>query len=152
MKPENPAAMPDAAIAGVPSATDRRDKRTNEKKLQLTLEAGHSGSAVVLHCQGRIIFRGEARALANIVAQVLPSARRMVVNLAGINSVDSSGLGELVLTHMWAEAAGYTLKFASPKRSVRHLFEITNLVSVFDVYASVPEAMAAMVQEEVQSA
>jgi anti-anti-sigma factor len=74
------------------------------------------------------------------------------VDLAGIDSVDSGGLGELVLTHMWAEAAGHTLKFASPKKSVRHLFEITNLVSVFDVYASVPEAMAAMVQEEIHTA
>ena len=73
-------------------------------------------------------------------------------DLAGIDSIDSGGLGELVLTQMWAEAAGYTLKFASPRKSVRHLFEITNLVSVFDVYASVPEAVAAMVQEEIQSA
>ena len=116
------------------------------------LEAGHFAGAVVLHCQGRIIFHSEARALSTIVADVLPSARRMVVDLTEVDSVDSGGLGELVLTHMWAEAAGYTLKFASPKKSVRHLFEITNLVSVLDVYASVPEAMAAMVREEVQSA
>jgi anti-anti-sigma regulatory factor len=53
---------------------------------------------------------------------------------------------------MWAQAAGYKLKFASPRKSVRNLFEITNLVSVFDVYASVPEAMAAMAQEDVVSA
>jgi anti-anti-sigma regulatory factor len=52
---------------------------------------------------------------------------------------------------MWAEAAGYKLKFASPRRSLRNLFEITNLVSVFDVYSSVPEAMMAMVQEEIHS-
>jgi anti-sigma B factor antagonist len=148
MKPENPAAFPGTPIARVSSPTDKR----NEKKLQLTLESGHHGSAVVLHCQGRIIFSSEARALSTVVAEVLPSARRMVVDLAGIDSVDSGGLGELVLTHMWAEAAGHTLKFASPKKSVRHLFEITNLVSVFDVYASVPEAMAAMVQEEIHTA
>src|SRR5271168_1409574 len=143
MKPENPAALPQPAIAPPPAAADRRDK-----KLQFTLEAGNSSSAVVLHCQGRIIFRGEARALANIVAEVLPAARRMVVDLAGVDSVDSGGLGELVLTHMWAEAAGYSLKFASPKKAVRNLFEITNLVSIFDIYGSVPEAMAAMAQEE----
>lgn len=145
MKPENPAAILNATTERAPSATDKR----NDKKLHLTLEAGNYSSAVVLHCQGRIIFRGEARALSTIVADVLPAARRMVVDLAGVDSVDSSGLGELVLTHMWAEAAGYTLKFASPRKSVRHLFEITNLVSVFDVYASVPEAMAAMAQEEI---
>ncbi len=128
-----------------------REKR-NEKKLLLTLEAAHCGSAVVLHCQGRAFFHGEARALSEIVAEVLPAAGRMVVDLAGVDSIDSGGLGELVLTHMWAEAAGHTLKFASPSKSVRHLFEVTNLVSVFDVYGSVPEAMTAMVQEEIHSA
>lgn len=148
MKPENLATPPNAVLAPLPRAAHPRD----DKKLKLTLEAGRCGSAVVLHCQGRMIFRSEARALSTIVAEVLPLAGRMVVDLAGIDSVDSGGLGELVLTHMWADAAGYTLKFASPKRAVRHLFEITNLVSVFDIYGSVPEAMAAMVQEEIQSA
>ena len=148
MKPENLMAIPGGSIGLVSSVPDRKI----EKKLQMTLEAGHSGSAVVLHCQGRMIFHREARALSTIVAEVLPSAHRMVVDLAGIDAIDSGGLGELVLTHMWAEAAGYSLKFASPKRSVRHLFEITNLVSVLDMYASVPEAMAAMVSEEIRSA
>ena len=148
MNPENPAVVPDTSRAHAAAATHKRI----EKKLQMTLEAGHSGSAVVLHCQGRMIFHREARTLSTIVAEVLPSAHRMVVDLAGIDAIDSGGLGELVLTHMWAEAAGYSLKFASPKRSVRHLFEITNLVSVLDMYASVPEAMAAMVSEEIRSA
>ncbi|HLX84237.1 MAG TPA: STAS domain-containing protein [Terriglobales bacterium] len=146
MKPQNPAATLGASVA--PSMTGLR----SDKQLKLSLEAGNIGSAVVLHCQGRMIFRSEARALSTLVAEVLPSAGRMVVDLAGVDSVDSGGLGELVLTHMWAEAAGFILKFASPKKSVRHLFEVTNLVSVFDVYGSVPEAMAAMVQEEVRPA
>ncbi len=145
MTSENPR---DAAVARVPSASDPR----TDKKLTFTLDSGNSGSAVVLHCQGRIIFRGEARVLASIVAEVLPFSRRMVVNFSEIDSIDSGGLGELVLTHMWAEATGYMLKFANPRRSVRDLFEITNLAAVFDVYASVPEAMAAMVQEEIRSA
>ncbi len=140
--------MPDASMVRASSALDKK----TEKKLQLTLEAGNCGGAVVLHCQGRMIFHREARALSSIVAEVLPSAHRMVVDLAGIDSIDSGGLGELVLTHMWAEAAGYSLKFASPRKSVRHLFEITNLVSVLDMYASVPQALAAMTSEEIHSA
>jgi len=144
--------LPDARGMRALSATESRNDAKHDKKLKLTLEAGHPGGALVLHCQGRIIFRGEARELATIVAEVLPSARRMVVDLAGVDSVDSAGLGELVLTHLWAEAAGYLLKFASPRRSVRQLFETTNLVSVLDVYGSVPEAMEAMVQEEMHSA
>ena len=138
----------DARVARMPLAPGQK----NDKRLQFTLEGGTSGSAVVMHCRGRIISSSEARSLSTIVAEVLPSARRMVIDLAEIDSADSGGLGELVLAHMWAEAAGYSLKFASPRKSVRHLFETTNLVSVFDVYASVPEAMAAMCQEEIPSA
>jgi anti-anti-sigma factor len=147
MRPQNPA-VASAAPSHVPSATAQR----NDKRLQLKLVAAPSGRGVILQCEGRVIFQSQARALSTIAAEILPSARRMVVDLAGIDSVDSGGLGELVLIHMWAEAAGYTLKFASPKKSVRHLFETTNLVSVFDVYSSVPEAMDAMVQEEIRSA
>ena len=150
MKPVSQVGMPDTGIASVLSATDQRTSKTNKKKLNLALEAEHSGNAIVLHCKGRIIFRSEAHTFSTIVAEVLPSARRMVVDLAGIDSIDSGGLGELMLTHMWAEAAGYALKFASPRKSVLDLFEITNVVSVFDVYASVPEAIEAMYQEPLQ--
>src|SRR6267154_2385088 len=135
MKPENLAGVLGSRIPAVPAA--------GEKRLKLNLEA-QAGGAVVLHCEGRIIFGTEARALTDIVAEVLPSARRMVVDLAGVEVVDSAGLGELVLLHMWAEAAGHTLKFASPCSSVRELLELTNLVAVFDAYRSVPDAIAAM--------
>ena len=150
MKPVNQVGMPDTGIARVPPATDQRTSKTNKKKLNLALEAEHSGNAIVLRCKGQIIFRSEAQTFSTIVAEVLPSARRMVVDLAGIDSIDSGGLGELMLTHMWAEAAGYALKFASPNKSLLHLFEITNLVSVLDVYATVPEAIEAMCEEQVQ--
>src|SRR6202171_953666 len=152
MKSQDPIGTPDPAFAPAASATGRGNDKTHSQKVTLTLEAEHPGGAVVLHCQGRIIFHREASALSTIVTEVLPSARRMVVDLAGADSVDSGGLGELLLAHMWAEAGGYELKFACPKKSVRHLFEITNLVSVFDVHASVPEAMAALYPEEVPSA
>ena len=128
------------------------DGARSDKTLTLSLEAARFGSAVVLHCQGQAIFRSDARTLASLISEVLPTARRMVVNLAGVTSFDRDALCELVLTHMWAEAAGYELKYASPSDAVRRLFEATNLVSVFDVFASVPEALTAMLQEEVQSA
>lgn len=122
------------------------------KNLKLTLEAHPYGGAVVLHCSGRLIFRDEANALSSMLGEVLPTVRKMVVNLADVKSVDSAGLGELVLLHMWAEAAGYSLKLACPNASVRHLLELTNLVSVLDVYSSVTEAVSAMRHEELLSA
>jgi anti-anti-sigma factor len=144
MNPHNLSAFPSGAITR--SGTDKSDK----KKLELTLAVGYPGSAVVLHCEGRTIFHNEAQGLSKVVIEVLPTAHRMILDLASVESIDSGALGELVLTHMWAEAAGYTLRFASPQKALRQLFESTNLVSVFDVYPTVADAMAAMVQEEVR--
>ena len=96
--------------------------------------------------------RSDARALASLIAEVLPSARRMILDLSAVQSLDSGGLSELVMIHMWAEAAGYALPFASPSDAVLGLFEATNLVSVFDVHPSVDAAIAALHQEEVRLA
>jgi anti-anti-sigma factor len=122
------------------------------KILKVSLESARFGTAVVLHCHDQAISRGDGRALAALISEVLPSARRMVIDLAAVHALDSGALGELVMIHMWAEAAGYALTFASPSDSVRGLFESTNLVSVLDVYESVEDAITAMHQEQVQSA
>ena len=143
MKPENPA---DARGLRVTHVTADR-----ERNLKLSLEA-HTGGTLVLRCKGRIIFGPEARALTEFVSEILPAARRLVIDLTGIESVDSAGLGEMVFVHTWADAAGYALKFAAPRKSIRQLLELTNLISVFDVHESVIEAVAAVRDEEVFSA
>jgi anti-anti-sigma factor len=136
------AKVPDAPGMRLSAANDHKNRQ--QKKLSLSLEAERSGVAMVLHCQGRAIFRNEARELSAIVSEVLPTSHRMVVDLAGVDSIDQGGLGELVLTQLWAEASGFVLTFASPKKAVRHLFEITHVAPIFDIYPSVAEAMAAM--------
>lgn len=123
-----------------------------EKILKVSLESARVGPAVVLHCHDQAISRGDGRALAGLISDVLPSARHMVIDLASVHVLDSGALGELVMIHMWAEAAGYALTFASPSDLVRELFESTHLVSVLDVYARVEDAIAAMCREQVQSA
>ena len=105
-----------------------------------------------MRCEGRIVFGHEVHSLSSTVANILPSAQRIVIDLSGIELVDSAGLGELVLLHLWAEAAGKALKFAGPLGSVRRLLELTNLLAVFDVYPTLAEAMAAMNSVEVCSA
>src|SRR4051812_14944200 len=140
MKRENPDGVVGSRLAALPEGTSMR--------LQLHLEA-HAKDYVVLRCQGRIVFGPEARALTDIVTDTLPTTGRMVVDFAGIESVDSAGLGELVMLHMWAEAAGYTLTIASPCASVRRLLALTNLISVFALYASLAHAISAIQHEKV---
>ncbi len=141
------------AAAGFASAhASSKTRNHNDNALKLSLEAAPAGGAVVLHCDAPVISGGEAHSIGSLISEVLPSARRMVVDLSGVLAIDTSALGELVLMQMWADAAGYTLTFASPRKSVGGLLENTNLVSILDLYSSVDAAIAALHQEEVQSA
>ncbi|HTR26516.1 MAG TPA: STAS domain-containing protein [Terriglobales bacterium] len=123
-----------------------------EKILKVSMESAQLGTAVVLHCLDRAILRNDGRALASLIAEVLPSARRMIVDLGAVLSLDSGALGELAMIHMWAEASGYGLTFANLSDEVRAIFESTNLISVFDVYPSVETAIADLQPEQEQTA
>jgi anti-anti-sigma factor len=129
-----------AARAEVP----RSNGKGSNKILTVTLESACLGRAIVLRCQGHVVFRNDALGLSGLICEVLPQALRMVVDLAAVRSLDSGALGELVLTHMWAEAAGLELRFCSPTESLRGLLESTNLVSVLNVYPSVETALESM--------
>jgi anti-sigma B factor antagonist len=118
----------------------------NPEQLEFNMRASSQAGTIVLHCNGRLIFRDEAKTLSRTVGRVLPVARRMVIDLSGVRAVDSAGLGELVLLHIWAQKNGYSLKFASPTRELMDLFELTNLVKVFDLHSGVVEAISAMEQ------
>lgn len=120
----------------------------SDSVLVLSFEAATPG-AIVLRCRGRIILRREACALSGLIAEVLPTARRMVVDLEGDTALDSGALGELVLCQMWAESSGYELRFSSSSGSVQRLFESTNLASIFDVHSSVESALAAMLPQAI---
>jgi anti-anti-sigma factor len=137
-----------ATAQAVCAEVSRPNGKAAEKVLTVSLESACLGRAVVLRCQGRIIFRNDALGFSGLIYEVLPQARRMVVDLAAVQFLDSGALGELVLTHMWAEAAGYELRFSSPTEPVRQLLESANLVSILNIYSNVKSALDSMPQEE----
>ena len=123
-----------------------------EKELSLHMETQHRGDAIVLHCKGRIVFRDEAAALSRTVGELLQRTQHLVVELSGVEAIDSAGLGELVLLHMWAEGNRYSVKLASPSKRVRHLLQITNLALVFEIYDTVDDELAALQEKMHRSA
>lgn len=67
---------------------------------------------------------------------------RLVLDLAGVPYVDSSGLGVLVATMKRARAAGGDIKLCALQPDVRSLLEMTRLVKIIDVHPSRAEAVA----------
>lgn len=109
--------------------------------MKLSLESHAIGNVAVLCCRGRFTYRDEATAFSEKIAELLPKVRQVVVELSGLEVLDSAGLGELVVVHMWAKASGCSMKLAGANPRIRQLFELTNLISVFDVHPTLDDAL-----------
>jgi anti-sigma B factor antagonist len=98
---------------------------------------------MIVHCQGRIVYRDEAAALSRLVGEILENSGKVVLDLSGVSSIDSAGIGELAFLHTWARSQNADLKYASPTSLVSDLLSLTRLDSVLEIHPSVGEALAA---------
>src|SRR5947199_9532708 len=64
----------------------------------------------------------------------------IVVDLSGVNFLDSSALGALVAAHRALSEAGGSLKLAAPREHVLKVFRITRLAEVIPLFDSVDDA------------
>ena len=127
-------------------AAFRLDK---EPTLKLSLETRNRGDVIIVHCQGRIVYRDEAAALSRLVGEVLQHTSKLVLDLTGVSSMDSAGIGELALLQTWAQGKNVNLKCAGPNTIVRTLLDLTNLDRVLDVHPSIDSALDSFREEQV---
>jgi anti-anti-sigma factor len=120
-----------------------------ESQLKLTLETRNFGDVVIVHCQGRIVYRDEAAALSRVVGEVLGQTSNVVLDLSGVSSMDSAGIGELALLQTWAKQRNASLKCAGANSLVRTLLDLTNLDSVIEVHSTLDAAMDSFRDERV---
>jgi anti-sigma B factor antagonist len=96
----------------------------------------------ILDLTGRItIGEGTIMLRQDIQSMLEQGQRKFLVNLADVDYIDSSGLGELVSSFTTVSNAGGQLKLLNLTRRVRDLMQITKLLTVFDVFDSEPEAL-----------
>jgi len=121
-----------------------------ELTMQLTLQSQLMADVLVIRCQGRIVAGAEVEALhAELEKQTkIPGtnflkAKRVVLQLAEADYIDSSGVGALVRMFGVLRAAGGGLKLCQLSPFVLRVLQVTNLLSVFLTYSSEGEAIEA---------
>jgi anti-sigma B factor antagonist len=111
--------------------------------MALSVQTQVSGDVFILRCNGRIVFGDESAILRERVVNMLPGTPKIVVNLDGVDYIDSGGLGILVGLLVSARNRGGELKLVSPRERVKDVLRNTNLDRTFRVYANNDEAVAA---------
>src|SRR2546428_9799487 len=92
------------------------------------------GDAAVLDISGRITLGQGNVILRDIVRDLADKGhKRIVLNLAEVQYIDSSGVGELVKAHTTIKNQGGELKLTNLNKRVHDLLHMTRLSAVFDI-------------------
>lgn len=92
------------------------------------------GDVTVVDITGRISLGEESAALRELIMNLLSEGhQKILMNLAGVNYIDSSGLGALVSGFTSVRKAGGELKLVNLTDKVDNLMEVTKLYTVFDI-------------------
>jgi anti-sigma B factor antagonist len=100
------------------------------------------GNVTVLDVSGQITFTKGDMILKDKIHSLIHQGRnKILINLGGVDYVDSAGLGELVGAYTTVARAGGSLKLLNLTKKMRDLMSITKLLTVFDTFDSEPEAV-----------
>ena len=101
----------------------------------LKIHAKNLESFTVLSLQGQIVTC-ETETLRACV-QSLSNTSAVVLDLAGVTTVDAHGLGVLLQLREWTNARGMRFELMNVSRPMSQIFAITRLDTVFHITSSV---------------
>jgi anti-sigma B factor antagonist len=110
--------------------------------MDMTASVRNVGDVTVVGISGRIVLGDESAALRDLIAELLSKGdRKIVLDLADVNYIDSSGLGALVSSFATVRRQGGELKLVKLSDKVDDLMEVTRLYTVFDIADNEEEAI-----------
>jgi anti-sigma B factor antagonist len=100
----------------------------------MTLTTREVSHVTILDLHGRITLGDETGKLRDAVRQLIAAGKtKIVLNLAQIDYIDSSGVGELVSSFTAVRNSGGELKLLALSKKVQDILHVTKLYTVFDI-------------------
>ena len=110
--------------------------------MELGIETSDRGATVVMAVTGDIDIHTAPQLSERLEALRAEGRAAVVVDLAGVNFLDSSALGVLIAAHRELTEAGGGLRLAAPRPQVRKVFAIIRLAEVVPLFEDVDTACA----------
>ncbi len=102
--------------------------------MPLQIETREVGHVTILDISGRIVLGDEIHDLREAVRDLVKQdKKKIILNLANVDYIDSSGVGELVGCFTTLRNAGGELKLLNLTQKVHDVLQVTKLYTVFDI-------------------
>ncbi len=110
---------------------------------ELNITERQAGDVTILDMNGKVTIGEGSVALRTTIRRLLGEGKtKILLNLAGVGYVDSSGIGEFVSSFTAVNKEGGTLKLLKLTQKIQDLLAITKLLTVFDVFEEESEALS----------
>ena len=96
----------------------------------------------ILDLDGNLALGGNKEFRQRVTAIINSDVRKLIVNLAGVQYMDSSGLGELISCYTAMQQVSGHLRLLHLSHRLQHLLVITKLITVFETFDSESAAVA----------
>jgi len=102
--------------------------------MSLKIDTREVGHVTILDIHGRIVLGDEIGDLRSAVRNLVAEGKKKIIlNLAAVDYIDSSGVGELVGSFTTVRNAGGELKLLNLTQKVHDVLHVTKLYTVFDI-------------------
>ena len=101
----------------------------------LKIHAKNFGTVAILCLQGPVVT-GETEILRNAVHS-MSGISAIILDLAGVTTVDAGGLGVMLELRAYAEAKGIRLELMNVSKWVARVLEVVRLDTVFEITSSI---------------
>jgi anti-sigma B factor antagonist len=113
-----------------------------DNEMSLTIKVRETGNVAILDLNGRITLGEGSALLRDEVREMLDSGHRnILLNLAEVSYIDSSGLGQMVGCFATVAHRGGHLKLLNLGKRVHELMQVTKLHTVFEAHTDEAEAI-----------
>jgi anti-sigma B factor antagonist len=97
----------------------------------------------IIQPKGKItIGEGDVLLREEITKLLAEDKKKLVLDLGEVSYMDSAGVGELVSVYTSVKNRGGELKLAALTKKIKDLLSITQLMTIFDTYETLEEALA----------
>lgn len=111
--------------------------------MSVKLTTRQVGDVTVIDAVGRITLgEGSSAFRDNVKDLVTKGNKKILMNLAEVSYIDSSGIGELVSGFTTVSNAGGNLKLLNLTKRIQDLLQITKLYTIFEVFDDEAAALA----------
>ena len=110
--------------------------------MSLKIDIREIGDVAILDMHGRISLGDGLADLRDSIGEALAgSQKNILLNLAEVSYIDSSGLGQLIGSYATVTNRGGQMKLLNLQKRVNDLMQITKLLTVFETYTNEQEAL-----------